>query len=303
MTTNSTEYLTSIGLDSVYVAEILQDDANAFVADTPVYLAPVAELSGQPKLNEEILYYDDMPYEVLASEGITERKLKISALPPEIEALLTGEVFDAVSGRLYDSADPASAPYFALGYRAKKSNGSYRYYWFLKGRFQKPGAEHTTVGEKAEGKPIELMYSAQKTIYKFDQGSRTDGIKRVMGDDDTTDFDPTGWFAAVQTPEVVSASALTCTPSPADGATSVSTTATITLTFNNAIRTGNVGILLTKNDGVVVAITPSWDADNKVVTLAHSALAAATKHLITLSGVTDIYGQTLANTVYDFTTA
>ncbi|HAE59763.1 MAG TPA: hypothetical protein DCG54_09745 [Anaerolineae bacterium] len=304
--TTQAEYLTSIGLDSVYAAQVLQDDANGFVADAPFYLAPVAEMSGAPKLTDEVLYYDDQAYELLQSEGITERKIKLSALPPEIEALLTGENFDAVAGRLYDSSTPLNAPYFALGYRTKKSNGHYRYAWFLKGKFQKPGAEHVTVGEKAEGKPLELMYSAQKTIYKFTQpNSITDGVKRIIGDQDTTGFDPSGWFSAVQTPQTVAPDALSVTFSPANNATGVVVSANVVLTFNNRIRTGDDGILVAKADGTaVVAGSYSWDTAGKVLTIdPTSNLSASTLYLIMLSGVTDIYGQVLANTVSKFTTA
>jgi methionine-rich copper-binding protein CopC len=225
-------------------------------------------------------------------------------LPPEMEAWLTGEKLDAVTGRMYDSATPASAPYFALGYRSQKSNGHYRYYWFLKGKFQKPGNEHTTLGEKAEAKTVELMYNAMKTVYKFNQGTRTDGVKRVSGDEDTTNFSATGWFTAVQTPASSSASALTCTPSPADGATGVNVTANVVLTFNNAIRTGSAGITVAKSDGTLVAAAYSWDTALKVLTIdPNASLSASSDYLVTLAGVVDIYGQTLANTVYNFTTA
>jgi hypothetical protein len=65
---NSAEYLTSIGLSSVYVAEITQDDASAYIAGTPAYLAPVAALSGAPTINAETLYYDDQAYEFLVPQ-------------------------------------------------------------------------------------------------------------------------------------------------------------------------------------------------------------------------------------------
>jgi phi13 family phage major tail protein len=302
---NSAEYLTSIGLSSVYVAEITQDDASAYIAGTPAYLAPVAALSGAPTINAETLYYDDQAYEFLVSEGTTERKLTLSALPPEMEAWLTGEIFNSATGRLFDHAKPSAAPYFALGYKTQKSNGSYRYVWFLKGKFQKPGPESTTLGESADPKQVELTYTALKTIYGFTlSNSVTDGAKRVAGDDDTTNFDETGWFTAVQTPATSAPSALTCTPVPADGATNIVVTDNLTFTFNNRIRSGSTGVILTKDDGTIVAGAFSWNAGYTVLTYnPTNSLAAGADYLITLSGVTDIYGQVLANVVYNFTTA
>ena len=304
MTVNATEQRTSIGLDSVYAAQITQDDSGGYVAGAPFYLAPAAELSGAPKQNSEVVYYDDNAYELLQSEGITERKITISNLAPELEALLMGETFDAASGRMFDSASPANAPYFALGYRAMKSNGSYKYTWYLKGKFDKPGIDNTTLGEKATAKPVELTFNAMKTVYKFTQGSRTDGCKRVVCDGDATNASVATWFNVVQTPLTGSFSALTCTPNPADAATGVVVSANIVLTFNNKIRTGVAGITVAKNDGTYVAAAYSWDTAGKVLTIDPTVnMTAATKHLIALSGVTDIYGQLFTNTVYDFTTA
>ncbi len=40
---NSGEYKSRIGLDKLYIAEVTQDDANGYTADTPEYLAPTAE--------------------------------------------------------------------------------------------------------------------------------------------------------------------------------------------------------------------------------------------------------------------
>lgn len=302
--TNSTEYRTSIGVDMLYVAKILQDDSAAFVADAPFALAPVADISGAPKVSQETLYYDDSPYEDLLAEGATERKVKIAALPPELEALLTGEVFDVVSGRVFDSASPSDAPYFAMGYRSKKSNGHYRYTWYLKGRFQKPAYDHATLGEKVEAKPVELTYNAIKTVHKFAQGTRTDGVKRVWVDEDTDNASVGTWFGAVQTPATSSPAALTCLPSPTDGAVDVSVSSNIVLTFSNKIRTGSAGIVLAQADGTLVGGTYTWNAAGTVLTIdPTNALEDAAGYLITLSGVVDIYGQALANTVYNFTTA
>jgi phi13 family phage major tail protein len=301
---NATEKLTAIGVDMVYIAKVLQDDSSAFLTDTPIPFAPVAEISGAPKINHETLYYDDMPAEDLLAEGVTERKVKISALNPEMEALVTGEKFDPTTGQVWDSAAPASSPFFAFGYRSQKSNGHYRYVWYLKGRFQKPGYDHETLADKATAKPVEITYNAQKTVHKFDQGTRTDGVKRVWVDEDTDNADVDTWFAAVQTPETSSPSALTCTPTPADGATGVLVSANIVLTFNNRVRSGNAGIMIAKADGTAVAAAYSWNAAGKVLTIDPSSnLGASGDYIVTLSGVTDIYGQTLANTAYNFTTA
>jgi phi13 family phage major tail protein len=199
MTINANEYKSRIGLDSVYVAAVDTDSDSGYSAEAPEYLAPAAEASQEPTTNMVTQYADDAPYDVMTSEGETKITLRITNIPPELYARITGAVFNVATGRVYDVA--GTPPYYALGFRSLKSNGSYRYYWFQKGKFSVPKEETVTRGETPDPKLLELIYTAIKTTYEFDLGSKLGGVKRVWGDEDTTNFSSTSWFAAVQTPE------------------------------------------------------------------------------------------------------
>lgn len=89
---------------------------------------------------------------------------------------------------------------------------------------------------------------------------------------------------------------------PADAATAVVVSANIVLTFNNKIQ--EESIVLTTQAGVVVPFARSWDAARKVLTIDPTAnLTAATSYNIVVTGVADVYNQTLAPVVRKFTTA
>ncbi len=45
---NAGEYKSKVGLDSLYIAEVTQDDLVAYAAGTPAYFAPAAEASQRP---------------------------------------------------------------------------------------------------------------------------------------------------------------------------------------------------------------------------------------------------------------
>jgi len=97
-------------------------------------------------------------------------------------------------------------------------------------------------------------------------------------------------------------SALTVSTVPADAATGVLVTANIVLTFNNKVS--NESVVVTSAAGVVKSVSKSWDVAHKVLTLDPATdLADATTYIVTIAGVTDIYGQSLAPTVVDFATA
>jgi len=299
---NSGEYKSRIGLDSLYVAEVTADSATAYTAGTPESFAPAAEASQEPSTSFAIQFADDQPYDVMTGEGETKISLQVTNLPPEMLALITGKEFDSTTGRVYDNS--AEAPYFALGFRSLKSNGSYRYYWFLKGKFDMPKEAMATKGASPEPKTLELTYTAIFTTYAFDVGSFNDTVKRVFGDDDTTNFDETGWFGAVQTPAVGIFSALSLSSStPTDGLTGVSVSANQTLTFNNALPATAVNniMLILASDASQVAGTVTLDTAKKVATINPTASLTNNLAYIITYAVTDIYGSTLKGAV-NFTT-
>jgi len=298
--TNSGEYRSLIGLDSLYVAEVTADSAAAYTAGTPAWLAPAAEASQEPTTSFEIQYADDQPYEVMASEGETKIALKVTGIPLEMLAKITGRVWDATTGRMYDNA--AVPPYFALSFRSQKSNGSYRYYQYLKGRFDMPKDEAATLAEKAEPKTVDLTYTAIRTVHKFDLGDIDDTVKRVVGDTDVVAFSATSWFSQVQVPGVVTPSALALSSSdPIDDATGVGVSTNQTLTFNNALKS-TLGIAMVKTDGTIKPCTITLDATSKIVTIDPTTNMATTSVYIITYAVEDIYGQTLTGAI-NFTTA
>lgn len=299
---NPGEYKSKVGLDQAYYALVTADSSSAYTAGTPAWLAPAGSASVEPSSSLETQYADDKPYDVSASEGDSKIKMELAGIDPQTLAIITGRVFDATTGRIYDNG--GTPPDVAVGWRSKKTNGKYRYYWFLKGKFSMPKEEFATQGEKPDPKTIELEFTAIRTTYAFNLGSITDSVKRVMGDEDTTNFSATGWFNQVQVPAVASVSALALSSSsPTTGATAVSVSAILTMTFNNALATGEEFdvTLINSSTGAVVAGTNTIDTARKVVTVGHTAnLAASTLHRIVYS-VKDIYGQTLTGVV-SFTT-
>ncbi|PKN87785.1 MAG: hypothetical protein CVU46_03130 [Chloroflexi bacterium HGW-Chloroflexi-8] len=303
MTIQSDEYKSVVGVDSLYIAAITQDTAAGYVAGTPEYLAPVAELRAEPAVNSETQYADNQAYDTMSSVGETLITAVITNIPAEMYAKITGQVFDSTTGRVYENE--GAAPYFAFGFRSLKSNGKYRYYWFPKVKFSLPKEEQSTKADTPEFKTRELLITAIKTVYQFDLGDINDSVKRVWGDEDTTNFSATNWFTTVQVPGVAAVDALALSSSvPADAATGVVVTANLTLTFNNVLTDAAVHniALFDPSDGSLIAGAITIDATKKIITVNPTAsLTAATPYLLTYA-VEDIYGQNLAGSV-NFTTA
>ena len=90
--------------------------------------------------------------------------------------------------------------------------------------------------------------------------------------------------------------------SPLDNASGVAINTNIVLTFNNKITRESV--VVAKEDGTIVAVARSWDADHKVLTLnpTNDLDASTTTYIVTIGGVVDIYNQVLADAVKNFET-
>lgn len=303
----SGEYKSNVGLRDVYYSLVTQDDESAYAAATPAYLAPVMTGTITPASNTKTQYADDGAFDTMSSEGETKLEFELTQIPMQIRAIILGKVFDAASGRIFDNG--GTPPDIALSFRSKKSNGSYHYVQYLKGKFTPPTKELASTTDTPDPKATKITYTAIKTIYQWDligDASLMDGAKGVEGDDDISGFDGDTWFNAVQVPSAGSPSALTCTPSPADAATGVAAGVSPTLTFNNALAgTPTSGISLVRvSTGAAIAGTITLDGTRKIITINPTAdLATGAQYLIVVSGVTDIYGQAFATTVYDFTIA
>jgi hypothetical protein len=67
-----------------------------------------------------------------------------------------------------------------------------------------PNEDAATKGETPDLKTQQITFRAIKTVYKWDLSATVeDGVKRIIGDEDTTGFDATTWFTAVPEPEYV----------------------------------------------------------------------------------------------------
>lgn len=291
-----------IGVDNLVYALVTANTETTYTAGTPKTLAPAAEVASEAQINRVTTYYDNVAANNYVTEGDTEVKVLVSNLPAEVLAEILGKVYSAADGRVFDSGQ-ADPPEVALGFRYNMGTNGYRYYWFYVGRFSGGAEEAITKKDNVEVKTYELTYTAITTTKKFTVGGDQIRLKRVFGDTADGAFDATGWFTQVQVPGASAPSAVALSSIvPADGATGISRTSTVVLTFNNKIESEAIAIFNTST-GDPVAATKAWDTAGKVLTITPDAqLAATTKYLVSVAGVVDVYGQALAAAGKDFTT-
>lgn len=137
--------MATIGLDKLYYAPITEDaDGNETYGD-PVQLAKAisAELSIEPA--EATLYAEDGPAEAIREFKSGTLTLGVDNLGASVVHALVGAVLDA-NGVLISAGENTAKP-VAIGFRAKRSNGKYSYFWLYRVLFGIPGTSLATKGD------------------------------------------------------------------------------------------------------------------------------------------------------------
>ena len=141
----STSLLARASLYSVTVAGISSRKAT-YATPVPLAKAMTAELSIE--LAEATLYADDGASEIVKEFQSGTLTLGIDDIGTAVAEDLTGAKID--SNKVLISAGEDGGCPVAVGFRAKKSNGKYRYFWLYRVKFGIPATNLTTKGESIE---------------------------------------------------------------------------------------------------------------------------------------------------------
>lgn len=186
------------GVDNLVFAEVTKDDnetGGGYVTGTVKPLAPVAEVSKSTDTSSATKYYDNAPALTINAEGSDEIKLTVAPLDLATLAEITGKLIDAATGALMDG--PASPKYFALGYRFKLTDGTYRYVWRYKGSFAIPDESSATEDDGTDSNNQELTYTGITTRHKF---TKTGTVQKAfVADERDGKCDISKFFDAVTT--------------------------------------------------------------------------------------------------------
>ena len=138
--------MATIGLDKLYYAKITEDkDGNETYA-SPVQLAKAISADLSVELAEATLYADDGAAEIVKEFKSGTLSLGVDDLGGSVASDLTGSTIDS-NGVVISAAEDGGDP-VAIGFRAKKSNGKYRYFWLYRVKFGIPATALATKGDR-----------------------------------------------------------------------------------------------------------------------------------------------------------
>ena len=134
--------MATIGLDKLYYSKITEDSNGEETYSTPLVLAKAITAELSVELVEAILYADDGAAEVVKDFNSGTLTLGVDDIGPTAAADLTGASTDD-NGVLISASENVGTP-VALGFRAQKANGTYRYFWLYRVKFGLPATNLQT---------------------------------------------------------------------------------------------------------------------------------------------------------------
>ena len=248
------------GVEGLVAAEVLCDNNETsgtegtygYVTGDVFAIAGVAEISKTTDSTNEAHYYDNMPAVVISNTASDEITISASAIPMDVLATITGQVYDETTGALIEG--PRDVKYFAIGYITKKTNGDEMYVWRYKGTFNIPDQTNVTEDDGTDASGQEIVYTGISTTHKFSKTGK--GAKALVVDTGKNLADVDGFFDDVTTPDTLTAN--------------TAYTLTITQASNTVVTVTRNGVALEsgaeiyQGDALTISVTGGTETVNDI---------------------------------------
>ena len=163
--TASPQVASTIGLKNVVIAPLTEDTTETHSYGDLQLMAGAIEASITPEnADPDIQYADDVEFDVLYPDPELAFKTKMADIPLTIQEMIFGNRIDD-NGVLIRAASD-KPPYYAVGFKSEKSDGTYRYVWLYKVR-AKPVTENyqTKEGTSITRQTGEIEWTAIKRTH------------------------------------------------------------------------------------------------------------------------------------------
>lgn len=201
--------MATIGLDKLFYAKLTNGADGDETYDTPKQLAKAMNVGLSIELSEAILYADDGAAEIVKEFKKGTLSLGIDDIGSKAASDLTGAIIDK-NGVVVSTSEDGGEP-VAIGFRAKKSNGKYRYFWLYRVIFGIPATNLTTKGESVEFSTPTIEGTVTRRNKVDAKGKHPWKAEVTEGDTTVTDDTISRWFTEVYEPAYADAEALSKT--------------------------------------------------------------------------------------------
>lgn len=196
--------MATIGLDKLYYAPITEGTNGEETYGTPVQLAKAISADLSIELAEATLYADDGASEIVKEFKSGTLSLGVDDIGAATAAALTGVTID--NNKVIVSTSEDATPYVAIGFRAKKSNGKYKYFWLYRVKFGFPATNLATKGDSITFSTPTIEGTVMRRNKADTQGSHPWKAEVTEGDTGVAASTISGWYSAVYEPSYTASS-------------------------------------------------------------------------------------------------
>jgi phi13 family phage major tail protein len=187
-----------IGLDKLHYSKITEVSDGTETYATPKLLAKAIKADLSIELAEAVLYADDCAAEVVKEFKSGKLSLGVDDIGRTAAQDLTGATTDD-NGVLVSSGEDIGSP-VAIGFRAQKSNGKYRYIWLYKVKFGIPAANLQTKGDSITFQTPTIEGTVLRRNKPDEQKKHPWKSEVTEGDSGVNEEVITEWFESVYEP-------------------------------------------------------------------------------------------------------
>ncbi len=190
--------MATIGLDKLFYSKITEDAEGNETYATPTQLAKAMTADLSVELAEATLYADDGAAELVKEFKSGTLSLGVDDIGPTVASDLTGATIDA-NGAVISASEDGGDP-VAIGFRAKKSNGKYKYFWLYRVKFGIPATALATKGDSITFNTPTIEGTILRRNRADSKGNHPWKAEITEGDAGVTNATITNWYESVYEP-------------------------------------------------------------------------------------------------------
>lgn len=187
--------MATIGLRDLYISKITETAGTGGAVTetygTPRRLAKAIKVEMSVEVAEATLYADDGVDQIEKEFVKGEIKINANDISNADAAEMLGQTQD--DDMVVYAGEGDDPPYYAVGFRAKKSGGNYKYVWLYKTKFKIPDETFETKGDG-------INFATPEIVGEFVK--REDGKWKADYVGVPTDSIASAWFTTVREPNI-----------------------------------------------------------------------------------------------------
>ena len=190
--------MATIGLDKLYYAPITESATGDETYGVPAILAKAISAELSVELAEATLYVDDGAAEIVKEFKSGTLSLGVDDIGAAIASALTGATIDD-NHVIISASEDGGAP-VAIGFRAKKSNGKYRYFWLYRVMFGIPATNLAVKGDSISFSTPTIEGTELRRNKTDTSGKHPWKAEVTEGDESVSTETISGWYTTVYEP-------------------------------------------------------------------------------------------------------